>query len=260
MSARTQPRFRPRGRPRRSRLHPPLRLRPQSRPALPLRGHDGVFAPAPAGGVVFHAAAGLDENALTQVPAQVCRRWARASACGAACCRTRPHGRWRMGTWGRVSVDASVRIEAADRAGCLRLLRYCARPPFASDRSRELDPERLLYESTKPGPGGNRPLLLTPLELLDRIAALVPSPRIHRHRYFGVLAPHSPLRAAVTALAPAAATTLPAPAPNPESRRRTGSSSCRPLRLGAVARPHLRSIPALVSDVRGRDAHHRLQQ
>ena len=37
--------------------------------------------------------------------------------------------------------------------------------------------------------------------MIDRIAALVPPPRTHRHRYFGVLAPNSPLRAAVTALA-----------------------------------------------------------
>jgi hypothetical protein len=44
-------------------------------------------------------------------------------------------------------------------------------------------------------------LHLPPLDLIDRIAALVPPPRTHRHRYFGVLAPNSPLRAAVTALA-----------------------------------------------------------
>ncbi len=34
-----------------------------------------------------------------------------------------------------------------------------------------------------------------------RIAALVPPPRVHRHRYHGVLAPNSPLRAKVIALA-----------------------------------------------------------
>jgi Putative transposase len=45
-------------------------------------------------------------------------------------------------------------------------------------------------------------LTLTPLELIERIAALVPPPRTHRHRhrYFGVLAPNSPLRAGVMAL------------------------------------------------------------
>jgi hypothetical protein len=44
-------------------------------------------------------------------------------------------------------------------------------------------------------------LHLTPLERIDRIAALVPPPRTHRHRYFGVLAPNSPLRDAVTVFA-----------------------------------------------------------
>jgi hypothetical protein len=91
---------------------------------------------------------------------------------------------WQHG--GGFSVDGSVRIAAADRAGRERLLRYCARPPFALDRLRELDPDHLLYESTKQGPGGNGPQRLTPLELLDRLATLVPPPRLHRHRYFGV--------------------------------------------------------------------------
>ena len=43
-------------------------------------------------------------------------------------------------------------------------------------------------------------LLLTPLELLQRIARLIPPPRIHRHRYHGVLAPNARLRARVTAI------------------------------------------------------------
>ena len=107
-----------------------------------------------------------------------------------------------------------LRLKAADQAGRERLLRYCARPPFALDRLRELDPERLVYDPPKRGPGGSGPLLLTPLELLDRLATLVPPPRVHRHRYFGVLAPNSPLRAAVTALA-LAATAPPAVNPDP---------------------------------------------
>jgi hypothetical protein len=51
------------------------------------------------------------------------------------------------------------------------------------------NPRRLDYESTEPGPGGNDPLLLTPLKLLDRLAALVPPPRTYGHGHFGVLAP-----------------------------------------------------------------------
>jgi len=41
-------------------------------------------------------------------------------------------------------------------------------------------------------------LTLTPLKQIDRIAALVPRPRTHRHRYFGVLAPNAPLRDTAT--------------------------------------------------------------
>jgi hypothetical protein len=44
----------------------------------------------------------------------------------------------------------------------------------------------------KPGPLGQPTLSLAPLEFLDRLAALVPPPRRHRHRYHGMLAPHVP--------------------------------------------------------------------
>ena len=84
------------------------------------------------------------------------------------------------------------------------LLRYCARPPFAMDRLRKQGRDlvcRCTKQHSEPAGGKAAELILTPQELIDRIAALVPPPRTHRHRYFGVLAPNSPLRAAVTALA-----------------------------------------------------------
>ncbi len=110
------------------------------------------------------------------------------------------------------SVDAGVCIQAHDRAGLERLLRYCARPPFSMERLRK-EGVALVYRcakqrseptSDKRGAKADE-LTLTPLELIDRIAALGPPPRTHRHRYFGVLAPNSPLRCAVTALAQGAA-------------------------------------------------------
>ena len=63
-----------------------------------------------------------------------------------------------------------------------------------------LNPRRWASASNKRGAKADE-LTLNPLELIDRIAALVPPPRTHRHRYFVVLAPNSPLRTAVTALA-----------------------------------------------------------
>ena len=44
-------------------------------------------------------------------------------------------------------------------------------------------------------------LRLSASEFLDRVALLIPPPRKHRHRYFGVLAPNSPWREVVTAQA-----------------------------------------------------------
>ena len=44
-----------------------------------------------------------------------------------------------------------------------------------------------------------RPIVLEPLDLMARLAALVPKPRMHLTRYHGVFAPHSQYRAAVTA-------------------------------------------------------------
>ncbi len=77
---------------------------------------------------------------------------------------------------GGFSLDAGVRIEASDRQGLERLLRYGARPAFAQERLRQIDAEHLVYESPKPGPGGRVSQIPTPLELMDRLAALIPPP------------------------------------------------------------------------------------
>ena len=55
---------------------------------------------------------------------------------------------------------------------------------------------------------------LSASEFLDPVAALIPPPRKHRHRYFGVLAPNSPWRAQVVAQAgrkPGAGSNAPRP-------------------------------------------------
>ena len=90
------------------------------------------------------------------------------------------------------SLDAAVRVGAHDRAGLERLLRYCARPPFALERLELIGAERVVYRLPKPQRGGSTALILTPLELIDHLAALIPPPRRHRHRhrYHGVLAPN----------------------------------------------------------------------
>jgi hypothetical protein len=45
---------------------------------------------------------------------------------------------------------------------------------------------------------GTTPIVLKPLDLMARLAALVPPPRMHLTRLHGVVAPRSKLRAAAT--------------------------------------------------------------
>jgi hypothetical protein len=115
---------------------------------------------------------------------------------------------------GGFSVDASVLIEARDRRGLERLLRYCARPVLALERLHWCDErhERLVYHLPKVQPDGHTTLPLTPLALIDCLAQLLAPPRKHRHRYCGVFAPNAPLRAAVAALAQAETDPAPEPA------------------------------------------------
>ena len=115
-----------------------------------------------------------------------------------------PHEAEDMLTWdhgGGFSLDGTVRIEATDRAGLERLLRYCARPPFALERLHLVGgrSDQVLYVLPNPDPAGRTALRLSALEFLDRLANLLPPPRIHRHRYHGVFAPNAPLRPLITA-------------------------------------------------------------
>ena len=54
------------------------------------------------------------------------------------------------------------------------------------------------YTLKTPYRDGTTHIVLEPLDLMARLAALVPPPRMHLTRYHGVFAPHSKLRAAVT--------------------------------------------------------------
>jgi len=54
------------------------------------------------------------------------------------------------------------------------------------------------YTLKTPYRDGTTHIVLEPLDLMARLAALVPPPRMHLTRFHGVFAPHSKLRAAVT--------------------------------------------------------------
>ncbi len=188
---------------------------------------DGVFAPDADGRLPFYEATGLSEADIATVQARVRARvlkWMVRQGL------LESHEARAMRDWGHgggFSLDASVRVEAWDRAGLEKLIRYCARPPFALERlARIHDAEAVLYRLPKPLPDGRTELVLTPLELLERLAALIPPPRVHRHRYHGVLAPNSPWRPEVTAQAAQASQGVAAqPADSPSTEPRSDELS-----------------------------------
>ncbi|XXX73291.1 transposase [Sorangium sp. So ce134] len=94
------------------------------------------------------------------------------------------------------NVQAAVRIEANDDERRERLCRYCARPSFALDRISQLSDGRIAYRLKYPTRGATH-RIMTPVEFIARLAALIPPPRYPLVRYGGVLAPHSKWRSAV---------------------------------------------------------------
>ena len=102
------------------------------------------------------------------------------------------------------SLHAATRIAGPDRGGLERLCRYVARPALASGRLRTLDAQRLCFALKTPWSDGTRHLLLSPMELLEKLAALVPPPRFHLLRYHGVLAPRARDRGRIVPAKPVA--------------------------------------------------------
>jgi len=96
-------------------------------------------------------------------------------------------------------------------------VRYCARPPLAIERLEPLADGRLLYRFKRPWRNGTTHMVLAPLELLEKLAALVPRPKTHLVRYHGILAPAAPWRAAI----------VPSPPPPDEESDPVSDPGCR---------------------------------
>jgi Putative transposase len=100
------------------------------------------------------------------------------------------------------NLHASVAIAGDDDLGRERLMRYGTRPPLALDRLRRLPDRRITYRIKKLREGRAKQRVMTPLEFLARLAAIVPPPRYPLLRYAGVLGPRSSWRRDVVPRAP----------------------------------------------------------
>jgi hypothetical protein len=100
------------------------------------------------------------------------------------------------------NLHAGVRIAAGDDMGRERLARYGARPPLALDRLRRLPDGRVAYRVKYARRGAAKHRVMTAMELMARLSALVPPPRYPLVRFHGVLAPRSSWRRDVIPSAP----------------------------------------------------------
>ncbi|MGH8095642.1 MAG: transposase [Chthoniobacterales bacterium] len=109
----------------------------------------------------------------------------------------------RCATVDGFSLHANTAVHAEDRPRLERLASYCARPPIAMERLEALPDGRLLYRFKRPWRDGTTHIVMDPLELLEKLSALVPAPRAHLTRYAGVFAPAAKWRPLIVPQSPA---------------------------------------------------------
>lgn len=96
-----------------------------------------------------------------------------------------------------LSLHAGVRCAAERRSALEHLCRYITRPALANERLSVNHVGQVVHELKTPYRDGASHLVMSPLEFMQRLAALVPRPRLHLIRFHGVLAPHAKMRAAI---------------------------------------------------------------
>jgi hypothetical protein len=83
-------------------------------------------------------------------------------------------------------LHANLAVRADDRDALARLCRYLLRPPVAETRLQRLTDGRVLLTLKGEWSDGTTHVLCEPIELLERLAALVPRPRINIVIYHGL--------------------------------------------------------------------------
>lgn len=94
------------------------------------------------------------------------------------------------------TLHCKTRIKAHDREGLERLVMYMARGPIATDRLKRADDDsgNLVYKLKRPFSDGRTHVLLSPIELLEKLSALIAPKWFNQIRYNGVFAPGSEWR------------------------------------------------------------------
>jgi len=92
------------------------------------------------------------------------------------------------------SLHAEVGCAAHERKKLEHLCRYITRPAIANERLTLNRAGDVVLQLKNPYHDGTTHVVMSPLEFMERLAALVPRPRLHLIRFHGVLAPNARLR------------------------------------------------------------------
>jgi hypothetical protein len=95
------------------------------------------------------------------------------------------------------SLHAAVRCHSNERLKLERLYRYITRPALANDRIKINAKGQVELKLKTPWRNGITHHVMSPLGFMQRLAALVPRPRLHLIRFHGVLAPNAKWRSKV---------------------------------------------------------------
>ena len=105
-----------------------------------------------------------------------------------------PPKRRRQARLGGFDLHANTSARAKNRRKLERLCRYLLRPPVAEDRLSFGPDGSVLLRLKTPWRDGTSHLALEPVELLAKLAALIPRPYVNLIVYHGVLAPNAKWR------------------------------------------------------------------
>jgi hypothetical protein len=100
------------------------------------------------------------------------------------------------------SLHAGVRCGPDQRRELEHLCRYITRPAIANERLKRNAAGQVVLQLKSAYKDGTTHVVMSPLEFMQRLAALVPRPRLHLIRFHGVFAPHAKLRARIVASPP----------------------------------------------------------
>jgi len=107
--------------------------------------------------------------------------------------------RRRQARLGGFDLHANTSVSAKNRPKLERLCRYLLRSPVAKDRLSFAPDGTVLVRLKTPWRDGTSHIALQPLELLEKLAALIPRPYVNLIVYHGVLAPNAKWRGEVVA-------------------------------------------------------------